>query len=132
MTMLTRRQTLVGAAATVAAAALPASKLVEIPSGEAVLKPARGVLLAGSRERVDTAASIGDWYWDFDSRDVLQLTENGWKFLFNLADRARIPSDAEVEDLIPRIEAARSGEASRRLKSKPNLGGSFRDEHIAS
>jgi hypothetical protein len=87
----TRRQTLIGAAATVAAAALPASKLVEIASGEAVLKPARGVLLAGSRELVDAVARIGDWYWDFGSRDVLHLTENGWMFLFNLADGARAP-----------------------------------------
>jgi hypothetical protein len=87
MTALTRRHVLAGAAATVAAA-LPASKLVEIASGEAVLKPARGALLAGSRELVDATASIGDWYWDFDSRDVLHLTENGWKFLFNLADGA--------------------------------------------
>ena len=103
---LTRRHVLAGAAATVAAAALPASKLVEIASGEAVLEPARGILLAGSRELVDTTARIGDWYWDFDSRDVLQLTENGWQFLFNLADGARTPSDTEVEDLVPRIAAA--------------------------
>ena len=103
---LTRRQTIIGVAATVAAGVLPASKLVEIASGEAALKPARGVLLAGSRELVDATARIGDWYWDFDSRDVLQLTENGWKFLFNLADGARTTSDAEVEDLVPRVETA--------------------------
>jgi hypothetical protein len=103
---LTRRQTLIGAAATVAAAALPTGKLVEIASSEVVLKPASGVLLAGSRELVDATASIGDWYWDFDSLDVLQLTENGWTFLFNLADGARTPSDAEVDDLVPRIAAA--------------------------
>ena len=107
MTALTRRHVLAGAAATVAAATLPAVAVADAANGEAVLAaPASGVLLTGSRELVDAAARIGDWYWDFDSRDVLQLTENGWKFLFNLADRARIPSDAEVEDLIPRIEAA--------------------------
>jgi hypothetical protein len=107
MTALTRRHVLAGAAAAVAAAALPAAAVADVANGEVMLEaPASGVLLAGSRELVDATARIGDWYWDFESRDVLQLTENGWKFLFNLADSARTPSDAEVEDLVPHIAAA--------------------------
>lgn len=75
----TRRQTLIGAAATVAAAALPAVAVAEaVPSGFL-----RRSLLSGNRAMAYAAASIGDWYLDQDSRDVLELTGSGWAFLFN-------------------------------------------------
>jgi hypothetical protein len=77
---LTRRQTLVGAAATVAAAALPAVAVADaVPSG---FLPGRS-LLSGNRAMAYAAANVGDWYLDQASRDVLELTDSGWEFLFN-------------------------------------------------
>jgi hypothetical protein len=115
MTALSRRHVLAGAAATVAAAALPAVAVAEAtPSG---------LLLAGNRELADAAACIGDWYWDVASRDVLEMTENGWRFLFNLADGARIPSDAEVG--IEALDAALKAYDARRaeMRAMPINGG---------
>jgi hypothetical protein len=90
---LTRRQTLIGATATVAAAALPA-----VVMADAVAE--RGVVLTGSRDLFwkGSAAKIGDWYWDYDSRHVLELTETGWKFLFNLHDGEML-TDAGLDEM---------------------------------
>jgi hypothetical protein len=95
---ITRRDVVIGAAATVAVAALPTVAVA--------VSEKRGVVLAGSHELADAGAQVGDWYWDFQTRDVLEMTDRGWKFLFNLTDSARTPSEAEIEELVASIEAA--------------------------
>jgi hypothetical protein len=95
---LTRRDVVIGATAAVATAALPGVSMA------ASVK--RGVVLSGSRELADAGAQVGDWYWDFPTRNVWQRTARGWDFLFNLEDRSRIPADAEIEELTALVEAA--------------------------
>jgi hypothetical protein len=82
MTALSRRHMLAGAAATVAAAALPAVAVAEtVPTG---------FLISGNRALADACAGVGDRYMDPASSDVLEMTERGWKFLFNSATPAEV------------------------------------------
>lgn len=98
---LTRRDVVIGATAAVAAAALPGVSSVSMAASEK-----RGVVLSGSRELADAGTQVGDWYWDFPTRNVWQRTARGWDFLFNLDDRSRIPTDAEIEELTALVGAA--------------------------
>lgn len=71
MPVLTRRHVLAGAAATVAAAALPAVAVASHP---------QGLVLGGSHE-LATAAEVGDLYFDDASMEFFEMTERGWAFL---------------------------------------------------
>ncbi|MFG3593080.1 hypothetical protein [Bradyrhizobium sp. RDI18] len=73
---LTRRDVVVRAAATVAVAALPGAA--------AAASEKRSLILSGSRELADAGAQTGDWYWEFQTRSVLQMTERGWEFLLTI------------------------------------------------
>jgi len=65
---LTRRQTLIGAAATVAAAALPAVAMTDATTG---------FLIAGELSDAD----VGDIHFDQESMDFFEMTERGWVLL---------------------------------------------------
>jgi hypothetical protein len=54
---------------------------------------------SGSRELEDAGAQVGDWYWDFQTRDVMVMTERGWQFLFNLENQSRVLTDDELDEL---------------------------------
>jgi len=68
MTTITRRQTLIGAAATVASAALPAV---------AIYDATIGFLVAGELSDAD----VGDIHFDQESMDFFEMTERGWVLL---------------------------------------------------
>jgi hypothetical protein len=96
-------------AATVAAAALPAVADEFAPNSvkmfdAAVAHPDSYLIMNGIGNFIDGVPELGAWLWDCETREVYELVETGWRFIFSLDEPRRKRSSVHAFITSPEVE----------------------------